>query len=85
MNKIATCNKCQQAIHLVASDDGKQVAVDPEITAFVPAAPRGGTLAGAAVVTGRRVHAELCATYQARRERDRVREEQRGSRRKAGL
>lgn len=85
MNRIATCKLCLQAVHIVAGEDGKRVAVDPEIIAVIPAAGGGGALSTAPVITGRRVHAELCSTYAARREKDRLKREQRVYRRKEGL
>lgn len=66
----AACPDCHRDIHLVTAG-GQQVAVDPELTAFVPAAGRGGALSDAEVLTGRRVHAEMCEQYReaARKER----------------
>lgn len=69
-SRKATCQDCHRDIHLVTAG-GQQVAVDPELTAFVPSASRGGALSDAEVMTGRRVHAETCQQYReaARKER----------------
>lgn len=40
-----------------------------EVTTFVPSGPRGEVVSVAAAVPGRRVHAELCSTYQIQDER----------------
>lgn len=63
-----TCGKCDRAVQMVKVD-GSLVAVDPEVTTFVPSGRLGEVVAVSATVTGRRVHAELCSTYQIQDER----------------
>lgn len=62
-SSTTVCSSCSRTVRIVPVD-GKMVAVDPEVIAVVPVGRHGGTLAAASSTTGRRVHAELCETYQ---------------------
>lgn len=67
----STCGKCSRPVQVIRTDSGP-VAVDPEVMAFLPSGRLGEVVQGGATMTGRRVHAEMCTSYQL--EADRVRE-----------
>lgn len=70
----ALCGKCARPVQMVKVD-GVAVAVDPEVMSFVPSGRLGEVVAVSSSATGRRVHAELCTTYQLDAERERHRRE----------
>lgn len=55
--------------------DGKPVACDTEVITVVQSGRLGETVATKATTTGRRVHAELCDSYQEAEKRERTRRE----------
>lgn len=67
-----TCKDCSRPVQVVRID-GRAVALDPEVTSFVPSGRAGEVVAGRAAMPGRRVHAEMCQRYQldAAREKNR--------------
>lgn len=69
-----TCGKCSRPVQMVKVD-GALVAVDPEVMAFVPSGRLGEVVSSGATVTGRRVHAGLCTSYQLEDDRERHRRE----------
>jgi hypothetical protein len=69
-----TCGKCSRPVQMVRVA-GDLVAVDPEVMAFVPAGKAGEVIASNSTMTGRRVHAELCTSYQLEVEREQRRRE----------
>lgn len=69
-----TCGKCSRPVQMVKVD-GSLVAVDPEVMSFVPSGRLGEVVSAAAAMTGRRVHAEMCTSYQLEAEREERRRE----------
>lgn len=61
---MATCGSCAHTVQMVRVA-GELVAVEPEITRFVAAAPNGRRVAATQVTMGSRVHSELCERYKA--------------------
>lgn len=64
-----TCRRCSRTVQLV-SVNGQMVAVDPEVIAIIPSGRLGETVAVKAAMTGRRIHAELCESYQLAEQRE---------------
>jgi hypothetical protein len=64
----AICGKCARPVQMVKVD-GVAVAVDPEVMSFVPSGRLGEVVHVGSASTGRRVHAEMCTSYQLEAER----------------
>lgn len=64
----AVCPRCSRAVHIVRID-GLAVAIEPAVEAFVLVDRGGRTVRSSSVSHGRRVHADLCVTYQLEAER----------------
>lgn len=87
-----TCQDCNRTVVLV--DIGEQrLMVDPELIRVVPASQRpaalrsdgtGGIAMAHTSTWARRLHGELCLTYQAQAARDKIAREQRAYNRKNG-
>lgn len=74
MGGRSTCAKCSRTVQMVRVGEAL-VAVDIEVMAFVPSGRLGELVSAGSTVTGRRVHAELCTSYQLEAERERNRRE----------
>lgn len=59
----STCGNCSRTVHMVTVGDDL-VAVDPEVIRIVRVGTHGGTMTGQLPINARRLHAELCETYQ---------------------
>lgn len=70
----STCTSCSRTVHMIPVD-GSLVAVDPEIIRVIRVGRHGGALAVSESVPARRLHAELCDTYQRDGRRDALRKE----------
>ena len=70
----STCLSCSRTVHMIPVD-GAMVAVDPEVIRVIRVGAHGGALAASESVNARRVHAELCDTYQRDSRRDAIRKE----------
>lgn len=68
------CGKCSRPVQLVKVD-GSMVAVDPEVMSMIPSGKLGEVISASAAVTGRRVHAEMCTSYQLEADREKRRRE----------
>lgn len=76
-----TCRDCNRTVLLVRVGDG-MVATDPELIYVVPAThvmgPSGGGIkVGASKTLARRLHDELCESYQSKARADRLAAEMR--------
>jgi hypothetical protein len=64
------CRDCDRTVHMIRLDQAL-VAVDPEIISVVT----GSSPSSRRQITARRLHAELCLTYQQDRSRQKIRKE----------
>lgn len=87
-----TCQDCNRTVVIVGSGD-RQLMVDPELIAVVTATHRaasarsdgsGGIAMSTCTTWARRVHGELCGTYQAQAAKEKIAREQRAYNRKNG-
>ena len=84
----STCQSCERTVIMVPID-GELVAHDPEVIRVTPARQvrgdsGGGIRMGTKTTPARRLHGDLCDTYQEQARRDRIASDQRAFNKKHG-